>query len=98
MKNQEDVGQGDLGNCEPFNLLSNHYIKRSFLIFHHHLSLSHALRKAHLVSDETVAHRALLALVGQAVLVVVHFTLVTLITNKPLATRTRPIVMALHQG
>lgn len=54
--------------------------------------------KAHLVPDETVAHRALLTLVGQPVLVVVQLTLVTLITNKPTATRTCPVVMALHQG
>lgn len=77
--------------CEPFDLLGNHYINRSlFSCFIISLALTH------LVSDETVAHRALLTLVGQAVVVVVQFTLVTLITDKPIATRTRPVVMALH--
>lgn len=51
---------------------------------------------AHLLLDQAVAHRALLALVRGPVLEIVQLTFVTLIAHEPLATAAGAVVVTLH--
>lgn len=52
--------------------------------------------RAHLLLDQAVAHRALLALVRGPVLEIVQLTFVTLIAHEPLATAAGAVVVTLH--